>query len=188
MVKSDWDWRLRSSYDFLVWVSDQGWWRLEISSLVTALSRPITQQTSQLSRIQDALFKDKLQLLEHWDCSCCSVGLEIITGLSSLTPAASWIHWTRTACIRFTSWLTLLLITGLLTLWPQCVLAPWHLGAEAKKFKEVHNNIEMNCLARAWVWDLLSQLSNWNENDLLLFKLNPADNFIFFLIFYSDRI
>ena len=154
MVKSFWDWRLRSSYDFLLWVSDQG--------LVTAgdwfISYSIIQaphsDISTLSYDQDtgcSLFKDKLQLLEHWDCSCCSVSLEIITGLSSLTPAASWIHWTRTACIRFASWLTLLLITGLLTLWPQCVLAPWHLGAEAKKFKEVHNNIEMNCLTRAWV-------------------------------------
>ena len=51
------------------------------------------------------------------------------------------------------------------------------LAVKQKKFKEVHNNIEMNCLARAWVWDLLGQLSNWND---LLFKLNPADNFIFF--------
>ena len=108
------------------------------------------------------------------DCSL-SVGLEIIAG-PPLTLDQDSLYLIR-------------LLAGLLLItrsW--CLAHTMCLGSPAvrqKKFKEVHNNIEMNCLARAWVWDLLGQDWNWND---LLFKLNPADNFIFFLIFYADRV
>ncbi len=82
-----------------------------------------------------------------------SVGFEIITGAPKTLDQDSLY------LIRLLA--PLLLITRLLSA-PDAAhtMCLGSLAVKQKKFKEVHHNIEMNCLARAWVWDLLGQLSN----------------------------
>ena len=138
---------------FLGSVTKDLWWAqlvtAEIGSLVTDTSHIIQachsgyRQT--LTQNQDTMETKGFNIA---DCSL-SVGLAIIAG-PPLTLDQDSLYLIR-------------LLAGLLLItrsW--CLAHTMCLGSPAvrqKKFKEVHNNIEMNCLARAWVWDLLGRSS-----------------------------